>query len=96
MPADSTEPALPLPLPSPPQTSVVPYPVKDEDLQPEDSDLPFEAKLVNGKWLYGVRKPTHTKQGYVVRWYPEKHFLPLELESEHFEQLRRSAEPNNS
>jgi len=89
MPADLTESALPLSPPSLPQTDAVPYPVKDEDLPPEDSDLPFEAKLVNGKWLCGVRKPTHAKQGYVVRWYPAKHFLSLELESEHFELLRR-------
>ncbi|KAL1526150.1 hypothetical protein AB1Y20_014878 [Prymnesium parvum] len=95
MPADSAEPAPALPPPSPSQPGAVPYPVKDEDLQPDDFDLPFEAKFVNGKWLYGVRKPTHTKQGCAVRWYPANHFLPLELESEHFELLRRSAESNN-
>ncbi|KAL1499103.1 hypothetical protein AB1Y20_013616 [Prymnesium parvum] len=85
MPADSPGPT---PAPSQPASpQVEPYLAKDEDDSiTDDSDLPVEAKLVNNKWVYGVRKPT--QRGFTIRWYPEQHFLPLELETPHFASLR--------
>jgi hypothetical protein len=54
---------------------------------PESDGLPIQAKRDRkGRWFYLRR--VKTKRGLQERWFPEKHFLPDERETDHFQELR--------
>ncbi|KAL1527796.1 hypothetical protein AB1Y20_009179 [Prymnesium parvum] len=51
-----------------------------------DASLPFVAKMVKGRWLYGCHRVS--SQGSSTRWFGEKTFMPNDLASTHFAALR--------
>lgn len=79
--ATAQQPILLTPASSSPPSLLPVTSVDDKEL-----DLPIAANFSKNRWTYGLRMVT--SRGPIIRWYPEKHFSPLELESPHFEALR--------
>ena len=79
---DDVQPAAEPPAPEPPQ-------LQEEEIAPlpESDGAPTQAKRDRkGRWFYLRR--VKTKRGLQERWFPEKHFLPDERETDHFQELR--------
>ncbi|KAL1496618.1 hypothetical protein AB1Y20_014222 [Prymnesium parvum] len=59
-----------------------------------DTSLPFVAKMVKGRWLYGCHRVS--SQGSSTRWFGEKTFMPNDLASTYFSALRAAFSSNAS
>ena len=59
------------------------------DLAPNGNELPHEARLVRGKWLYA--RQNATKRGIATKWHNEDTFTSDERATPHFSALRERA-----
>ena len=92
--ATESEDSTPMPKPGPSRGSTI-HTGKAPQVPTDDTEshLPKVAKYAEGKWSYGRQTRSRRTNETKLVWKNAEHYTPAELDSDEFQQMRRTAEP---